>query len=902
MDSQIEGFIRNILHADADADVLVLQEVTDSAMSELLHDNQMREKYPFCSHCLADVSVPNAHQGRTMVFSKYAFGWELAPLSWVQNVEEDNSGCNQDALNVVEDRNRQHNRVILVKFENNEEVVTKSSSGPTELPTPVTLIACHFTPRRPDDDRSDHQAIMARTRILETIEKCVFPGTPIIIVGNLDNAPPAYALEYHGHQERSRKLARFVSSIGYEDACLTAKMKSGADKMYEGDEPPKWPNSILIKSKLLYTARTINVFGDHRGVRALLDLQNEPASVRRDSSFELSKFEDATLLRALEMRDGIPTRTECESRARAFDLLQSVLLESLPQGVNLRILPVGSYGLGVWTASSDLDCLCIGSYTRSTFITTATEKLCLAADRGINSPRQVETRAGTALELEVRLSDNVPPIKMDLTYARSELPLPAESALGSMPAETLWALKAYRELDYVQRSVPDIAPFRLAHRFIKIWAEGRGIYSGKFGYLSGSQITILLTRVQKRLARSLAAFSLSELLEAFFEDYASFDWEKNMASDEFFHDDLQYHRTKSEPLAILGYYQPTLNTSLSASVSSAWTVKREFQHQWDLLKRKVRSWADLLQPVFPVGRVLGGHLPLLTWKNWKSASRSLDLFANYRHYIKISAQYSGGSTTRGRGFVSWVESRFKSLLVDLDTKASNARFRFWPARFADRDFEDKAGENYRAIYIIGIDWMEDNVQKKEAPEATGAVSNCLENFVGQIRGDQRRYDKNSMQFFCEVADIPFKTLWADTRNWDAHMLPDEDPEDEADQVSHVQDDWYASDKKRGKKKRPSTNQPRSVIVPKMEGAGKFRTAADVLNRLRWDPTYDHDDFVVGYEDRFIGPMERGLDRWKLEQTHEEFIPQHRILYFKRKSDEVVVWERRTRTDLVFGSG
>ena len=49
-------------------------------------------------------------------------------------------------------------------------------------------------------------------------------------------------------------------------------------------------------------------------------------------------------------------------------------------------------------------------------------------------------------------------------------------------------------------------------------------------------------------------------------------------------------------------------------------------------------------------------------------------------------------------------------------------------------------------------------------------------------------------------------------------------------------------------------------------------------------------------------MEKALDMWKSEQTDEEFIPQHRILYFKRRSDSTVIWNRRMRTDLLFGSG
>lgn len=91
--------------------------------------------------------------------------------------------------------------------------------------------------------------------------------------------------------------------------------------------------------------------------------------------------------------------------------------------------------------------------------------------------------------------------------------------------------------------------------------------------------------------------------------------------------------------------------------------------------------------------------------------------------------------------------------------------------------------------------------------------------------------------------------------------------------------------------------PRNVSVP-----GKFRTARDVMNRIKWDAALDSSDYIIGYEDRFVGAREKQLELWKSEQTDEEFIPQHRILYFKRRSDDVIVWERRLRVDDVFGSG
>jgi uncharacterized protein (UPF0248 family) len=77
--------------------------------------------------------------------------------------------------------------------------------------------------------------------------------------------------------------------------------------------------------------------------------------------------------------------------------------------------------------------------------------------------------------------------------------------------------------------------------------------------------------------------------------------------------------------------------------------------------------------------------------------------------------------------------------------------------------------------------------------------------------------------------------------------------------------------------------------------------ADVINRLLWDASFDHHDFVIGYEARFEGRLEASLGSWKKDLTDEEFIPQHRILYIKRRDGEVV-WDRRRRLDTIFYSG
>jgi hypothetical protein len=54
-------------------------------------------------------------------------------------------------------------------------------------------------------------------------------------------------------------------------------------------------------------------------------------------------------------------------------------------------------------------------------------------------------------------------------------------------------------------------------------------------------------------------------------------------------------------------------------------------------------------------------------------------------------------------------------------------------------------------------------------------------------------------------------------------------------------------------------------------------------------------------DRFEGQLEVSMDSWKKETTHEEFIPQHRVLYIRHLNGEIV-WDRRRRIDKIFSSG
>ena len=107
---------------------------------------------------------------------------------------------------------------------------------------------------------------------------------------------------------------------------------------------------------------------------------------------------------------------------------------------------------------------------------------------------------------------------------------------------------------------------------------------------------------------------------------------------------------------------------------------------------------------------------------------------------------------------------------------------------------------------------------------------------------------------------------------------------------------------RAKKARKATHTTQPTVPA-------LRPAKDILSRIRHDPDLEGESkYVVGYVDRHARePMEMDVRAWKggvSDVTDEDFIPQHRILYFRRKGDVEgrKVWDRARRLDRVFGSG
>uniref|UniRef100_A0A8B9Y3B4 Leukocyte receptor cluster member 9 n=1 Tax=Bos mutus grunniens TaxID=30521 RepID=A0A8B9Y3B4_BOSMU len=106
---------------------------------------------------------------------------------------------------------------------------------------------------------------------------------------------------------------------------------------------------------------------------------------------------------------------------------------------------------------------------------------------------------------------------------------------------------------------------------------------------------------------------------------------------------------------------------------------------------------------------------------------------------------------------------------------------------------------------------------------------------------------------------------------------------------------------------PALPQPRGEAEDQAKAKKPpLRTAEAVIQRIRWDPRLNPADFSVGYVDRFLGVREEPFLSFCWDEPLAALapgvlaVPQHRVRYFRFRGR--LVWDRASRTDLVFGSG
>jgi poly(A) polymerase Pap1 len=186
--------------------------------------------------------------------------------------------------------------------------------------------------------------------------------------------------------------------------------------------------------------------------------------------------------------------------------------------------------------------------------------------------------------------------------------------------------------------------FRLAHRFLHVWARERGVYAGKFGLLNGFAITLMLFRILKPCLPHGSddnEVTALNLIATFFSYYSAFDWAADMIHDPAFAiEKKKYRRSAREVMVVLSLHAPRVNVLRTASLPALRVISEELHRADRLLEEADGSWESLI-----------------------GADGAGEFLRAYRSYVKIDVSYWGSSLTKGSSLVGWLESKCVVLLV-----------------------------------------------------------------------------------------------------------------------------------------------------------------------------------------------------------------------------------------------
>ncbi|KAF8529071.1 hypothetical protein BU17DRAFT_36825 [Hysterangium stoloniferum] len=879
LNDRFPRLLSTILGVQPIPDILCLQEVTDEALRRLLSVPIIQSTWRWCTHDPCNV-LPDERNIVVLAREDFGFTWEPVKL-------------------------RKHKPAALISL-------------PNEDHSPLIIAVVHLTAGL---QAIHHQTKLEELNSLIAVLQQRFHDSPWIMAGDFNLAT-------------SQSVPSAISDI-FQDAWLHIHLFEDGGATYDPranplatltmkkDSSPQRYDRIWVRHEKDLSVTSVDIFGkddsgsDHNGVAAHISFGTAEIMTTDTSSVApvteqvaLSNGDDEQLEQFIRREGGFPTISQSESRSNVVSALQKIFAIAPPTTktgkeedagftklhsvVRFQFVPVGSYGLQVDTQDSDVDILVVGNISPKSFWSLARTRLRRSTSRLLTGNPSDKTDLPEVLLRRFIKDASVPMMELtigtvhvDMQYCSAAKVLevwgqlkvlPSNDSVFLLPASSLRTLNAYRVQLALLRVLPisSLAAFRLAYRALKIHCVSEGIFSSRLGYLGGIHLTLLLTRVVLQCSPGSSA---SQFIRAFFSTYAEWDWAQHAVTVPGLTNSTSYSRaTGREPMVILSTEKPTQNVVQNANQHTLRVIVASFKRAHSELSAG-RSWED----VCATGGICG-----YTFKR-----------ALQRHncFIKIDLSIWNSSTVEARAWVSYVQSRLPHLLVLLQSSLPHCYARLWPNRFVDANDPGDLATGLRSFYFAGFDSLTSSNKSK--------VQAIVFAFEDELQRDQRYYDPSNMFVSVSLVDsthlpsnITLPPEWVDGDIDPDDESPDDAEIDPLDDPDAEEAFTFLSSTQARKNRPPALRGSDTPHIP----AAKLRTSSDIYNRIMWDRELNAEDYVIGYEDRFSGLMETPLLNWKRDVVDEEFVPFHRVMHFRRRSDGLLVWDRKNKIDLIFGSG
>lgn len=420
---------------------------------------------------------------------------------------------------------------------------------------------------------------------------------------------------------------------------------------------------------------------------------------------------------------------------------------------NAKLLPYGSYKLGVSSPTGDIDSLILAPY----FVDRDEDFF------GLLYPLLTELAANNDNIKELTMVNQqhtiMPLIKMtfykvpiDMVFARVQYTesleefvrtkLYHEEYLQPMDEKMKRSFNGYRNAELILKSLSrdtaesDFTPetetwlnlkreevFRTTLKCIKLWAKVNGLDSNKMGYLGGISWAILTAKVCKLFPYKCPA----RLLEKFFWLYGT-EWHWDEWFVRIAKEYSDEHHSHGRTMYIITPSRPQMNSTHNVTLSTLEIMASRMRDAHRLVTEVLakQEQREQLEPDDPTGK-----------SEWNRLFTMYNFFDSYEHFIE--ANILGGKDAdylRWQGFVEakirMLCERFEDLLKFYDLKIHP-----WPNTY-NRDpstFKDypqattvyiglKLGEEYsdtidlnvpviRFIEYLEVEWSRDNPARRD---------------------------------------------------------------------------------------------------------------------------------------------------------------------------------------------
>ena len=239
-------------------------------------------------------------------------------------------------------------------------------------------------------------------------------------------------------------------------------------------------------------------------------ITGQPLATTMPTEHELKLQE--SLITELRAQNNFASAEDIEIRKQTLNRLQKIaqdfvrlvgkkkgLSQSAIDNAGGRIFTFGSYRLGVFGPSSDIDTLLVAPkhVSRSDFFEYFPDLLRKMSPTGAIKELTPVPDAHTPI-IKLKYAD----VDIDLIFVSlktnsipNDIDLKEESHLRGLDETDLRSINGARVSDELLNLIPETKAFRYTLRTIKLWAQRRGIYGNVFGFPGGIAWALLVGRI-----------------------------------------------------------------------------------------------------------------------------------------------------------------------------------------------------------------------------------------------------------------------------------------------------------------------------------------------------------------------------------------------------------------------